>query len=158
MRFRSLACDGADERRTRWDGNARRRYGNARRFHATFDDGTNADAPRSHDEFTLGLQTPWQPRLQSNGSVWSFQPFQSLRSISSIQPIQQRRLYRRLRLSRVVGLGLESLVQLGLEPLVGLGLLVGMLQLRRACTHDRECSSPRSVGTLHSPSTASTHT
>src|SRR5215472_14782695 len=131
MRFRSLACDGADERRTRWYGNARRRHGNARR-HATFDDGTNANAPRSHDEFTLGLQTLWQPRLQSNGSVWSFQPFQSLRSISSIQPLQQRRLYRRLRLSRMVGLGLESLVQLGLEPLVGLGLLVGILRLRRA--------------------------
>jgi hypothetical protein len=66
MRFRSLDCDGADEA-ARWfcipDGNARR-------LHATFDcpnadapgsdarsDGTNANAPRSNDEFSLGPST-----------------------------------------------------------------------------------------------------
>ena len=88
MRFRSIDCDGADER-ARWfdapngnarpsdvtfdgtDGNARPshvtfdgRDGNARRFHATFD-GTHANATRSHDEFTIGLPALWQPRLQS---------------------------------------------------------------------------------------------
>jgi hypothetical protein len=74
VRFRSIDCDGADER-ARWfdgrDGNARPsdvtfdgRDGNARRFHAAFD-GTHANATRSHDEFTIGLPTLWQPRLQS---------------------------------------------------------------------------------------------
>ena len=71
MCFHSLDCDGADER-TRWfdgrDGDARRSDvaldGDARRFHAKFD-GTDANAARSHDEFTLGLPTLWQPRLQS---------------------------------------------------------------------------------------------
>src|SRR5947207_2611195 len=38
--------------------------GNARRSDVTFD-GTHANAPRSHDEFTLRLPTLWQPRLQS---------------------------------------------------------------------------------------------
>jgi hypothetical protein len=60
MRFRSLDCDGADER-ARWFGGT---DGNARRWNATFD-GTDANAPRSHDEFTLRLPTLWQPRLQS---------------------------------------------------------------------------------------------
>ena len=73
MRFRSLDCDGADER-TRWfdgrDGNARRfhaafdgRDANARRFHTTFD-GTDANAWWSDDEFTLGLPTVWRSKLQ----------------------------------------------------------------------------------------------
>src|SRR5215470_10216933 len=81
MCFRSLDYHGAGER-TRWfdgrDGNAWRfhgRHGNARRFHApdgnarrrfhaTFD-GRDANAPRSHDEFTLGHATLWRPKLQS---------------------------------------------------------------------------------------------
>src|SRR5881392_4070122 len=64
MRFRSIDCDGADER-ARWfdapDGNAQRfhatfdaRDGNARRFHATTH-GTHANSRRYHDEFTIGL-------------------------------------------------------------------------------------------------------
>src|SRR5215831_18467106 len=68
--FRSLACDGADERRTRWDGNARRWHGNARwwhgdarRFHAAFD-GTDANAWRFDDEFTLAPPTVWQSSLR----------------------------------------------------------------------------------------------
>src|SRR5262245_50548667 len=60
MRFRSPHCDGADERARWFDAP----NGNARRSDVTFD-GTDANAPRSHDEFTLGLPTLWQPRLQS---------------------------------------------------------------------------------------------
>src|SRR5947208_12161666 len=60
MRFRSIDCDGADERPRWFDAP----NGNARRFHASFY-GTHANAPRSHDEFTIGLPTLWQPRLQS---------------------------------------------------------------------------------------------
>ena len=80
MRFRSFECDGA-ERRTRWfdggDGNARRRDGDARRRHATFDgtdgnarrfhatfDGADANAARSDDEFTHGPRTFYQSKLQ----------------------------------------------------------------------------------------------
>jgi hypothetical protein len=71
MRFRSLHCDGADERAC-WfdgrDGNARRSDvafdGDARRFHAKFD-GTDANAARSDDEFTIGLPTLWRPKFQS---------------------------------------------------------------------------------------------
>ena len=84
MCFRSLDCDGADER-ARWfdasdgnarrsdvafDGNARRCHaafdapsGNARRFHAKFD-GADANAARSDDEFTIGLPTLWRPKFQ----------------------------------------------------------------------------------------------
>src|SRR5262249_44953616 len=81
VRFRSLDCDGSDER-TRWfDG----RGGNPRRWHATFD-GRDANASRSHDEFTRGPGTFWGSKLQSIQSVCSVQ---SLRSISSIQPFQQ---------------------------------------------------------------------
>ena len=75
VRFRSLACDGA-ERRTRWfdgrDGNARRRDatfdgtdGDARRFHAAFD-GADANAARSDDEFTHGPRTFRLSKLQWN--------------------------------------------------------------------------------------------
>jgi len=60
MRFRSLGCDGADERARWFDGTD----GNARRSDVTFD-GTDANAARSHDEFTLGLPTLWRPKLQS---------------------------------------------------------------------------------------------
>jgi hypothetical protein len=60
MRFRRLDCDGADERARWFDASD----GNAWRSDVTFD-GTDANAPRSHDEFTLGLPTLWQPRLQS---------------------------------------------------------------------------------------------
>src|SRR6266705_1374460 len=60
MRFRSIDCDGADER-ARWFDVPN---GNARPSDVTFD-GTHANAPRSHDEFTIGLPTLWQPRLQS---------------------------------------------------------------------------------------------
>src|SRR5206468_6304920 len=60
MRFRSLECDGADERARWFDGTD----GNARRCHATFD-GTDANAARPHDEFTLGPSTLWRPKLQS---------------------------------------------------------------------------------------------
>ena len=60
MCFRSLDCDGADERPRWFDAPD----GNARPSDVTFD-GTDANAPRSHDEFTLGLPTLWQPRLQS---------------------------------------------------------------------------------------------
>ena len=87
MRFRSLDCDGADER-ARWfdgrDGNARGvhatfdgRDANARWFHATFDgrdanarwfqaaiDGTDANAWRSGDEFTLTFPIVWESKLQ----------------------------------------------------------------------------------------------
>src|SRR5262249_35585036 len=85
--FRSLDCDGADER-ARWfygrDGNGRRfhatfdgRDANARWFYATFDgrdanerwfhapfNGTDANAWRSDDEFTLRLPTFWRSKLQ----------------------------------------------------------------------------------------------
>jgi len=60
MRFRSIDCDGADERARWFDASD----GNARPSDVTFD-GTHANAPRSHDEFTIGLPTLWQPRLQS---------------------------------------------------------------------------------------------
>jgi hypothetical protein len=60
MRFRSLDGDGADERAWWFDGT----NGNARRVRATFD-GTHANAPRSDDEFTLGLPPLWQRKLQS---------------------------------------------------------------------------------------------
>ena len=60
MRFRSLDCDGADERARWFDGTD----GNARRFHATFD-GTDANAPLPDDEFTVGRGTLQQSRLQS---------------------------------------------------------------------------------------------
>src|SRR5438477_8181275 len=60
MRFRSIDCDGADERARWFDAP----NGNARPSDVTFD-GTHANAPRSNDEFTIGLPTLWQPRLQS---------------------------------------------------------------------------------------------
>ena len=60
MRFRSLDCDGADERARWFDG----KDGNARRFDVTFD-GTDANAARSDDEFTIGLPTLWRPKFQS---------------------------------------------------------------------------------------------
>jgi hypothetical protein len=60
MRFRSLNCDGADERARWFDVPG----GNARPSHVTFDR-ADANASRSDDEFTLGLPTVWRPRLQS---------------------------------------------------------------------------------------------
>ena len=70
MRFRSLHCAGADETAC-WfngrDGDARRAdvaFDGDARFHAKFD-GTDANAARSDDEFTIGLSTLWRPKLQS---------------------------------------------------------------------------------------------
>ena len=67
MRFRSLDCDGADEGARQFDVPD----GNARRFDATFGcpnayaprpnagfDGTDVNAPRANDEFSLGPSTP----------------------------------------------------------------------------------------------------
>ena len=59
MRFRSIDCDGADERARWFDAP----NGNAQPSDVTFD-GTHANAPRSNDEFTIELPTLWQPRLQ----------------------------------------------------------------------------------------------
>src|SRR5712671_1116331 len=99
MRFRSIDCDGADERARWFDAP----NGNARRSDVAFD-GTHANAPRSHDEFTIGLPTLWHRRLRLSMVVGlglgSFVGLGLGLSVRLLRRLQLRRLRFRLWIQR----------------------------------------------------------